>query len=623
VTVPMSQQTELPREEGRAPLREYLGIIWLRKWSIMLVTLIVLGAALLFSSQQNAVYSSEGRYLVKPVSISGQESVASQVNMETERQLVGSTQVAVFVIDKMDVETEPPALLRELEVTVLPGTEILAIRYEAGSPGEAQRFANAFTRSYDKFRRDQVLEDLGAATADVEEEIADVEEEIASVTQEQERTPEGSEERAKLAANVASLQARLSSLEQERSALLEPTEVQVGQVVQPANLPLEPVSPDHVRTGILALLAGLLLGVGVAFLRERLDDRLRSRVDLEEHIGAPVLAVVHKVPSWRRRAETPLITVTEPRSATSEAFRTLRTSLLFAASQRDAKTLLVTSPHAGEGKTATSANLAVVLAQARKRVLLISADLRKPRLHRFFDVPNDVGLTSVLIGEAKPWEVVADVGMEHLKVVPSGPVPGNPAELLGSDAMGRLLGQFRDVADFVILDSAPALVVADALTLAPFVDAALFVADAEHTTRSAVIHARNQMEQVNASIIGAVLNNFDPSKAKSSPYYYSYYYTYKYEEPAPRSRGLLRRRVGKEEGPYPVGGTRAVSGFERGEEAASEEAARDQDDAAIGSVHRARMEGLWGSPATPEGNGEELGTEIDGGRQEPRARRRR
>jgi capsular exopolysaccharide synthesis family protein len=619
----MSQQAELPREEGRAPLREYLGILWLRKWSIILVTLLVLGAALLFSSQQTPMYSSEARYLVKPVTISGQANAATQVNLETERQLVSSTQVTGFVIDRLELESPPPAVLASLEVNVIPGTEILAIRYEADAPGEAQRLANGFAKSYAKFRQDQVVDTLAAASADVGEQIDEVKSDIADLTLELEGLPEGSEDRGPLTADMASLQARLSTLEQDKAELLEPTNVQVGQVVQPASLPLQPVSPDHVRTGILALMAGLLLGVGVAFLRERLDDRLRSRIDLEEHIGAPVLAVVHKVPSWRRRAETPLVTVTEPRSAASEAFRTLRTSLLFAASQRDAKTLLVTSPHAGEGKTATSANLAVVLAQARKRVLLISADLRKPRLHRFFDIPNDVGLTSVLIGEAKPWEVVADVGMEHLKVVPSGPVPGNPAELLGSDAMGRLLGQFRDVADFVILDSAPALVVADALTLAPFVEAALFVADAEHTTRSAVIHARNQMEQVNASIIGAVLNNFDPSKAKSSPYYYSYYYTYKYEEPAPRSRGLLRRRVGKEEGPYPVGGTKRVSGFERGEEAASEEAAQGEDDAAIGSVHRARMEGLWGPPATPEGNGEERGTEIDEGRQEPRARRRR
>jgi capsular exopolysaccharide synthesis family protein len=617
VTVATSQQTDLPKDEGRAPIREYLAILWLRKWSIFLVTLLLVGAALTFSSRQDPVYSSEARFLVKPVAVSGEEAT-SQLNMETEQQLAASTAVADRVIDKFDLaDQEPKALLNRLTVEVVPGTEILSFTYQARTPQEALQFANAFANHYGKFRREEVLSELETAKEEKEEEIADLETTLADVKQEEENAPVGSEERAGAAAEAASIQARLNLLVAEEAELADAKDIQVGQIIQFASLPFRPVSPDHVRNGILAGIVGLLLGVGFAFLRERLDDRLRGRQDLEDHLGAPVLAVIPRVATWKRRAETPLVSINEPRSATSEAYRTLRTSLLFAASQRDAKVILVTSPHAGEGKTASSANLAVVLAQARKRVLLISADLRKPRLHRFFGIGNEVGLTSVLIGEAKPWEVVVDVGMEYLKVVPSGPIPGNPAELLGSDAMGRLLNQFREVADFVLLDSAPALVVADALTLAPFVDAALFVADAEHTSRGAVIHARNQMEQVNASIIGAVLNNFDPSKAKSSPYYYSYYYTYKYEEAPRRSGGgLLRRRVGKEEGPYPVGGSRRVTGFERGE------AASDEGDDS-GAVQRARMEGLWGSAAAPEGNGEELAPEADGGRQEPRVRRRR
>lgn len=614
MTVPISQQTELPQDEGRAPIREYLSILMLRKWSILLVTFLVLGGALLFSSQQDPVYSSESRFLVKQVSISGDQATVA-LNMETERQLAASTAVAERVIGKLELDKEPKALLNNLTVEVIPATEILSLTYHAADSEEAFQLANSFASQYGRFRREQVLTELEAAAEKIQEEIDLVETDLVEAETEEQKAPEGSVERGTAAAQAASFQARLTLLLGEQQELQDPGDVQVGQVIQNAILPLEPVSPDHVRNGLLGLVVGLLLGIGLAFLRERLDDRLRGRMDLEDHIGAPVLAVVPRVATWKRRGETPLVTINEPRSATSEAFRTLRTSLLFAASQRDARVVMVTSPHAGEGKTATAANLAVVLAQARKRVLLISADLRKPRLHRFFDISNDAGLTSVLIGEAKPWEVVVDVGMEHLKIVPSGPIPGNPAELLGSDAMGRLLSQFREVADFVIIDSAPALVVADALTLAPFVDAALFVADAEHTSRGAVIHARNQLEQVRATIIGAVLNNFDPSKARSSPYYYSYYYTYKYEESPQRSGGLLRRRVGKEEGPYPVGGSRRVTGFERGE------ATSDEGDDS-GAVQRARMEGLWG-PAAPEGNGDERAPEADGGRQEPRVRRRR
>jgi capsular exopolysaccharide synthesis family protein len=619
----MSQEPEAPREEPRVQLREYLSILWVRKWSIIIVTLLVVGAALAFSARQVPMYASDSRFLVKPASISGETPPSASVTMETEKELLSSTPVAEIVADRADIEGEPRSLLASLEVEVVPGTEILLIRYESPDPGRARDLANHFARGYAQFRREELLKELEAVSQSIREKLEQAQIDYKQALSEAEGLPPESPERAGPEAEASAIQSQITAYEQDLNELVDKSDLQVGNVIQLAFLPAEPISPDYVRNGLLALVMGLLLGMGIAFLRERLDDRLRGRADLEGHIGAPVLAVVHKVPSWRRRGETPVITLTEPRSASSEAYRTLRTSLLFAASQRDAKTLLVASPHAGEGKTATSANLAVVLAQARKRVLLISADLRKPRLHRFFDIPNDIGLTSVLIGEAKPWEAEADLGMEHLKVVPSGTVRGNPAELLGSDAMGRLLAQFRDVADFVILDSAPALVVADALTLAPFVDAALFVADAEHTTRSAVIHARNQLEQVNATVIGAVLNNFDPSKAKSSPYYYSYYYTYKYEEPASRPRGFLRRRVGKEEAPYPVGSPRPVSGFERGQEAASGEAAQAEGDTAVGSIHRARMEGLWGPAATPEGNGEERATETDGVRQEPPARRRR
>lgn len=592
----MSQDPETPREEPRAQLREYLSILWVRKWSIIIVTLIVVGAAMAFSARQTPMYVSESQFLVKPASITGDASAKSTPNMETEKELLSSTQVAGIAAERAETDADPRALLNHLEVEVIAGTEILVIRYESPSPAEAQRLANEFARGYAEFRRRELLSELDAASKTLENKIADLNVDLQNALEEVEGQPVGSSERVGSEAEANAIQSRIAAYEGELGELVNKSDIQVGDLIQSAFLPRSPVSPDYLRTGILALLAGLLLGIGIAFLRERLDDRLRGRADLEEHIGAPVMAVIPQVSSWRRRNEAPVVTLSEPRSAAAEAYRTLRTSLLFAAAQRDAKTILITSPHAGEGKTATSANLAVVLAQARKRVLLLSADLRKPRLHRFFSVPNDVGLTSVLIGEAKPWEAVLDVGFESLKLVPSGPVPGNPAELLGSDAMGRLLAQFREVADFVILDSAPALVVADALTVAPFVDAALFVADAENTTRGAVVHGRGQLEQVNAKLLGAVLNNFDPAKARTSPYYYSYYYSYRYEE-TPRTGRLRRRRVDKQEGPYPVGAQ--VTGFEGGRRTEDAEGRGDQAQEVSG------MARLWGAEPAPEEPGAE------------------
>ncbi|MDP9299900.1 MAG: CpsD/CapB family tyrosine-protein kinase, partial [Actinomycetota bacterium] len=237
------------------------------------------------------------------------------------------------------------------------------------------------------------------------------------------------------------------------------------------------------------------------------------------HLGAPVLAVVPRVPGWKKKGDTKLISVEQPKASVAESYRTLRTSVLFAAAQRGLKTIMVTSPTAGEGKTTTAANLAVVLADAGKRVILVSSDLRKPRIHKFFGLSNDAGLSSVLAGEVKPWEALADPGREHLRVMSSGPVPAHPAELLQSEQMGELVEELREVADFVILDTAPVLLVADALALAPLVDGVLFVVDAETTHRGAVVQARESLEQVGAPLIGSVLNNFDPSKARAYSYY--------------------------------------------------------------------------------------------------------
>jgi capsular exopolysaccharide synthesis family protein len=191
------------------------------------------------------------------------------------------------------------------------------------------------------------------------------------------------------------------------------------------------------------------------------------------------------------------------------------------------KAIMVVSPGAGEGKTTTAANLALVLADAGKRVVLVSADLRKPRIHQFFDLANDIGLSTVLAGEAEPWEAILDPGVENLRVLLSGPVPGRPAEMLQSEQMGEVMTGLREVADFVIVDTAPVLLVTDALALAPLVDGVLFVADAENTSRSAVAHSREQLEQVGATLIGSVFNNFDPSKARGYRYQ-GYYAPYRY-----------------------------------------------------------------------------------------------
>jgi succinoglycan biosynthesis transport protein ExoP len=496
-------------------------------------------STLFLSLLQTPLYESTAKVLVRPINqTTGELAAPVPPNLETERGLVASVPVAERVAQSLEVSEEPRTLLDDVSVEVVTGAEFLEIHYQHPDPLQAQRRAQAFADEYLNFRRQQAVDEILAASETVRQRIRSLEDRLGELESQIDDSNDPSE-RADLEAQASTLEGQVAVLQVQLSQLAPSAGLSVGQVVEPASVPDSPASPNYLVNIALALFVGLALGVGLAFLRERLDDRIRGRQDLEAQTGAPALAVVPKVTKWKRRKEAHLVTQEEPRSASSEAYRTLRTSLLFFASQREMHSLLVTSAQVEEGKTTTVSNLGVALAQAGKRVILLDADLRKPRLHRFFALNNHVGLTNVLAGETEPWGAVVQPHMDNLGVLPSGPVPGNPAELLSSDQMGGLIEQFSQAADFVLIDSAPVLAAADATILATFADGVLLVADADRASRGSVGHARVQLDHVNATVVGAMLNNFDLSKARAYPYYYQYYYVPRVEPEQPR-RGLLR-----------------------------------------------------------------------------------
>jgi polysaccharide biosynthesis transport protein len=517
-------------------LQAYIAVLRSRKSQIGLVTLVVLAATLAFSLQQTKIYEGEAKVLVRPV-LTSPNQVAPPVepNLDTESQLVQSQAVANLVRNRLDLERPDDDLLQNVKVNVVADTEVLVVRFDDPDPSTAAKLANAFAAAYTQFRSKQSSQQIVAAIASLNRKIVDTQSQVADVERKLKAAGDPATQ-ARLSGQRDSFIAELGVLRQRLIDLQSAASLNqdAAAVVERAEVPTTPASPQIIRNAILAFIAGLILGVGIAFLRERLDDRLRGRGDLEEQSSAPVLAVIPKVDTWRERDEPKLITLAEAKSAASEAYRTLRTSVMFAASQKGLKALMVTSPGPGEGKTTTAANLAVVLAQADKRVILVSADLRKPRIHRFFGLSNKRGLVNVLAGETQVGQVLQAPEVAGLRLLGAGPSSGRPAEWLQSERMGELLGTLRDQADFVIIDAAPILVVADPLALAPMVDGVLFVADAEDTSRHAVERAREHLDQVGAKIIGCVLNDFDPGKARSyEPYGYrrSYYgRRYRYAE---------------------------------------------------------------------------------------------
>lgn len=216
-----------------------------------------------------------------------------------------------------------------------------------------------------------------------------------------------------------------------------------------------------------------------------------------------------------------LVVEDDPKSVGSEAFRTLRTNLQFTSPDRELRTVLMTSAGPEEGKSTVSANLAVAAAQSGQNVVLVGCDLRKPVVHSVFDLANAPGLTAYLTGQAEKEQVLLPTRVKGLRVIPSGPIPPNPSELLHSRAMKDLLGDLAQQADLVLLDAAPIIAVTDAAVLATLVDGVVLVLTAHKVPRDVAAHAKTLLERVNARILGVVLNGVRLDKKRDHYYYYS------------------------------------------------------------------------------------------------------
>jgi len=300
-----------------------------------------------------------------------------------------------------------------------------------------------------------------------------------------------------------------------------------------------PYLPNTQRNLMMALALGLAVGVGLALMLEFLDTTIRRTEDVEKLVGRPVLGLIPLVKLREQRQKTTMgqkaneravshYSEVHPKSSVSEAFRSLRTSLMFSTPQGMPKTILMTSPGPGDGKTTNAINLATVMAQNGNKVLLIDADLRKPRMHRDFSVPHAPGLTNRIAGvnggDARTSAIVPTT-VEGLFVMPSGSQAPNPAELLSSDRMLKIISMAARAFDHVIIDTAPILGLADALVLSRAVDGVILVAASGRTTKESIKASTRRLMQVQAPLLGVVINQVDldsPDYAYYSAYYYNY-----------------------------------------------------------------------------------------------------
>ncbi|RWR25648.1 polysaccharide biosynthesis tyrosine autokinase [Agrococcus lahaulensis] len=445
-------------------LSDYIRII--RKYWVLLVaaTLVGLGAGAIVSLMQTPIYSSSTQVFVS-VQTGDTTAELQQGNtytlsrVQTYANLVDSQRVLDGVIESLSLDETFSSLESRISATSVPETTIIEISATSDDPAESAALADASAAS--------------------------------------------------LAETVTAIEARPD----------QTSPVQLA-VVERATAPSSPISPRTPVNIALGALVGLALAMGFALLREVLDTRIRSERDVRGVTDAPILGAIAFDPKAKQR---PLIVHADPLSPRSESFRTLRTNLQFIEVDDDSRSLVVTSATPGEGKSTTTANLAIALADSGQTVILVDADLRKPKVAEYMNLDGGVGLTDVLIGRAELVDAVQQWGTKSLYILPAGQIPPNPSELLGSKAMTTLLKELQSEFDWVLFDAPPLLPVTDAAVLSKHVESVVIVASAGKATKHQLETAVHLLETVDSELSGVVLTMVPTRGAESYGYgHYGY-----------------------------------------------------------------------------------------------------
>ncbi|MGI8794247.1 MAG: polysaccharide biosynthesis tyrosine autokinase [Acidimicrobiales bacterium] len=516
-------------EADELDLRDYLVVLRRQKWWIAAITGVVVLVALGLALQQTPVYKASAEILLRARATDTLFNPQTGGYNDPNRRL--QTEIAVLQSSAVVKEAEK-ALGYEASVSASPrsNADIVVVSATSTDPSQAADVANAYATAYVEFRKQEQVQDLADTITGLQNQIDLLQEQINVIDAAAPRgtDPTNDPERQRLVNQQAAFRQQIDQFTVSK-------ELQTGgaTVQTEAEAPTSPISPKPKRTGALALAVGLMLGVGVAFLREYLDDSVKEKDDLERNLaGVTVIGLIPAIRDWKDHKRPMIVSQTDPKSPAAEAYRSIRTSIQFLGLDRPMDVLQVTSPSSSEGKTTTLANLAVTLAESGKRVVVVDCDLRRPRIHACFGLPNDVGFTNVLLGEIELADAAQRVpGDLDLFLLASGPLPPNPSEMLSSNRTAEVIESLRGFADVVLLDSPPMLPVTDAAVLSHRVDGMIVVATAGKTTGKSLIRTRELLAQVEAPVIGAVLNG-----VRSDSEGYAYHYAYAYVQELPRRR---------------------------------------------------------------------------------------
>ena len=537
-----------------ATLRDYLHVVRRRKWIILQAVVLVPLAAVLFSLHQQSLYKASAQVLLSSQNLAAQltGTQATGINLQPDR--IAATQadvarvpdIAARVLAKVGgTGLTPRSFLEASGVTTAANADVLTFEVTNHDPSLARRLVNAYARQYTVYRR-------RIDTAAIKSALANVQGRIKGLVREGGRG--------------SSLYTSLVDREQTL-ATMEALQTSNATVVQRASRAAQ-VQPRPTRNGILGLALGIVLGVGLAFLWEALDTRVRSAEEIGEKLGGLALLARVPSPSKKVRTERRLVMLDDPTGEQAETFRMLRTNLDFVSLDRDARTIMVTSAVEQEGKSTTIANLAIAMARAGRRVVLVDLDLRRPYLDRFFGLDGP-GITQVALGHVPLEQALATVAIAEpgageaataqaggngsvkvigargngngnaaakavkgvLEVLPSGPIPPDPGEFVNTQALSEILAQLRDRADVVLIDASPALRVGDAMTLSTKVDGVIVVARMKVVRRQMLNELARQLGAMPTPVLGFVVTAAGEEQGYGSGYGYGHgYYAKPYVE---------------------------------------------------------------------------------------------
>jgi polysaccharide biosynthesis transport protein len=535
--------------EAETTLRDYLDVVQRRKWVVLQALVLVPAAAIAFSLTQTKLYEASAEVLISQqnlaAALTGTEGASvyrEETRLaQTQADLAGVPEVARRVLDKTNLtDRSAQELLDATSISSRTNSDLLQFSVTDPDPETAQRLATAYAQTFTDYRTELDTAPIVRAQRAVE---ANLDELRAS-----------GETGGPL---YASLVAKLQQLK-----TFEALQTSNTYVVREAEDATQ-VQPRPVRNAVLGVLLGLVLGIGIAFLRDALDTRVRTAEEIGARLGLPLLARLPR-PSKKLERKNQLVMLADPSSVHAEAFRVLRTNLQFARLERDVRSVMVTSAHELEGKSTTVANLAVALARGGERVVLVDLDLRRATLGRFFGLDDHPGLTDVALGQLDLDEALAPIILEggirqrgtpmgayeplpggevegrgSLHVLPAGPLPPDPGEFVGGRRLGVILEALRERGGTVLIDAPPVLHVGDPMTISTKVDGLILVTRINVVRRHTLTELSRHLAVSPTAKLGFVLTGAGDEHG----YGYGYGYSHKPARPSRRARRKEKESV--------------------------------------------------------------------------------